>query len=66
MSFLLMGERDMKLIYSLAFFALPLMALADPGAPGFPGNGTVPEPGTLALLGVGAAVALALKLKRKL
>ena len=60
----------MTLIYGLTLIVLPLMALAE--APGGEiccdhGNSSVtPEPGTLALLGAGIAVVLALKLKRKL
>lgn len=42
----------MKKIYLLALLALaPLSAFADPNV------GTVPEPGSFALLGIGAAVA---------
>ncbi len=54
----------MRMIHALVLFVMPLTALAqDCGGDGKPCD--VPEPGTLAMLGAGIAVALAFKLKSK-
>jgi len=53
----------MRMIHALVLFVMPLTALADSSGKD---PASVPEPGTLAMLGAGIAVALAFKLKSKL
>ncbi len=55
----------MRMIHALVLFVIPLTALATDDSTNRNPLADVPEPGTLAMLGAGIAVALAFKLKSK-